>query len=97
LKPGGVVSAYASMGAREPVLPVYPLMARNATIDMVLVYTMPDAAKRRAIDDITAWLATGTATLAVAARYPLERVAAAHDFVERGDKIGQVIVEISPG
>jgi len=96
LKPGGVVSAYASIGAREPILPVYPLMARNVTIEMVLVYTMSDEAKRRAIDDVTAWLATGAARLAIAARYPLERVAEAHEFVERGDKIGQVIVEIPP-
>jgi NADPH:quinone reductase len=95
LKPGGVVSAYASMGAREPVLPVYPLMARNITIDMVLVYTMADGAKRRAIDDITAWLATGRATFAIAARYPLDRVAEAHDVVERGDKIGQVVIDIA--
>ena len=97
LKPGGVVSAYASMGAREPVLPVYPLMARNTTIDMVLVYTMADEAKRRAIDDITAWLATGRATFAIAARYPLGRLAEAHDAALRGDKIGQVIIEIAPG
>jgi len=83
------------MGAREPALPVYPLMARNTTIDMVLVYTMADEAKRRAIDDITAWLATGQAKLAIAARYPLERLAEAHDVVERGDKIGQVVVEIA--
>jgi NADPH2:quinone reductase len=94
LKPNGVVAAYASMGAREPVLPVYPLMARNVTIEMVLVYTMPDEAKRRAIDDITKWLATGTAKFAIAARFPLERLAEAHEVVERGDKIGQVIVDV---
>ena len=95
LKSDGVVSAYASMGAREPVLPVYPLMARNTTIDMVLVYTMADEAKRRAIDDITAWLATGRGTFAIAARYPLECLAEAHDAVERGDKIGQVVIDIA--
>jgi NADPH:quinone reductase len=94
LKAGGVVSAYASMGTPEPAVPVYPLMARNATIEMVLVYTMADEAKRRAIDDITAWLGTGRAKFAIAARYPLERVAEAQEVVERGEKVGQVVIEI---
>ncbi len=83
------------MGVREPVVPVYPLMARNITIEMVLVYTVPDDAKRRAIADITAWLEKRKAIFAVAARFPLERLAEAHDLVERGDKIGQVIVDIA--
>ena len=94
LKPGGVVSAYASMGVREPALPVYPMMVRNTKIDMVLVYTMSAEHMRRAIEDITAWLETGRAQFAVAARYPLERLAEAHDIVERGDKIGHVIVDL---
>jgi len=69
-------------------------MVRNTKIDLVLVYTMPDEAKRHAIDDITAWLEGGRARFAIAARFPLERLAEAHDLVERGDKIGHVIVEL---
>jgi NADPH2:quinone reductase len=95
LAPGGTVSAYASMGAREPALPVYPMMVRNTRIDMVLVYTMSDEHKRRAIDDITAWLETGRAQFAIAARYPPARLAEAHDVVERGDKIGHVVVDVA--
>jgi NADPH:quinone reductase-like Zn-dependent oxidoreductase len=94
LQRNGVVAAYASMGVREPVLPVYPLIARNITIEMVFVYTMPDEAKRRAIADITAWLETGKPSFAIAARFPLDRLAEVHDLVERRDKIGQVIVDI---
>jgi len=94
LKPQGVVAAYASMGVREPVLPVYPLMARNTTIEMVLVYTISDEAKRWAVDDISDWLETGEPKFAIAARFSLERLAQAHDLVERGDKIGHVIVDI---
>lgn len=96
LKPNGTVAAYASMGVREPVLPVYALMARNTRIDLVLVYTMPEEAKRRAIIDIGAWLATGSAQFAIAARFPLERLAEAHDLVERGDKVGHVVIDIEP-
>jgi NADPH2:quinone reductase len=95
LKPNGVVAAYASMAVRDPVVPIYALMARNITIEMVLVYTMPDEAKRRAADDITKWLASGGAKLAIAARFPLERLVDAHELVERGDKIGQVVVDVA--
>lgn len=94
LKSNGTIAAYASMGVREPVLPVYPFMMRNTRIDLVLVYTMPEEVKRRAIIDIGSWLATGGAQFAIAARFPLERLAEAHDVVERGDKIGHVIVEV---
>jgi NADPH2:quinone reductase len=96
LAPGGTISAYASMGAREPALPVYPMMMRNTRVDMVLVYTMSDDHKARAIADIAAWLESGRAQFAIAARYPLERLAEAHDVVERGDKIGHVVVDL-PG
>ena len=95
LAPGGTVSAYASMGSREPALPVYPMMMRNARIDMVLVYTMSEEHKRRATSDITEWLASGRCEFAIAARYSLDRLADAHDVVERGDKIGHVVVDLA--
>jgi NADPH:quinone reductase len=95
LKPNGVVAAYASMGVREPALPVYPLMARNTTMEMVLVYTMAEEAKRRATVDITQWLETTKPEFAIAARFPLERLAEAHDLAESGRKIGHVIVDVA--
>lgn len=94
LRDGGVIAAYASMRQREPVLPFYRLMALNPVLRPVLVYSMPEAAKRHAIDDITRWCAGAKPVFAIAERYPLERVADAHLAVERGEKLGHVIVEL---
>ena len=48
LKDNGTIAAYASMGAREPILPFYPLMFLNANLRLVFVYAMPAEAKRQA-------------------------------------------------
>jgi NADPH2:quinone reductase len=56
---------------------------------------MPDAAKAKASTDITRWLETATAKHAITRRFPLGEIAAAHEEVESGKKIGQVIVEVS--
>jgi NADPH2:quinone reductase len=61
---------------------------------MVFVYTMPDAAKEQAIADIGRWIAQGRPQYAIAARYPLSEIAAAHETVESGNKIGHVILDI---
>jgi NADPH2:quinone reductase len=53
----------------------------------------PHAARKRAQGDIAQWIATGRRTLSVAARFPLYEAAAAHEAVERGDKIGTVVID----
>src|SRR3546814_447565 len=55
LKENGVVAAYASDAALEPSLPFYRLLYKNLTIRLVLVFGMPEAAKRQAVQDITHW------------------------------------------
>jgi len=95
LRQNGVIAAYASMGNLEPALPAYPLMAMNATLRFLIVYEMPDTAKAEACADIIRWLETGTARHAIARRFALDDIAAAHEEVETGKKIGQVIVSIS--
>lgn len=89
-----VVATYASMKVAEPKLPFYDLMRLNFTLRMVFVYTMTPAAKARALADIARWIATGRPKFAIASRFPLREVVAAHEFLERGDKIGHVIVDI---
>jgi NADPH2:quinone reductase len=94
LRADAVVATYSSMKAPEPRLPFYDLMRLNFTLRMVLVYTMPPAAKARALVDIARWVATGRPKFAIAARYPLREIVAAHEFLEAGDKIGHVILDI---
>jgi NADPH2:quinone reductase len=71
------------------------MMIRNASIEFVLLYTMPDAAKQQAVADITAALRDGALTTLPITRFPLAEAAAAHDAVEAG-AVGKVLVDI-PG
>lgn len=95
LKNNGSIAAYASMGEREPVLPYYPLMFLNAKIQLVFVYIMPDEAKQAAGEDIVRAVEAGQLTPPIAARFPLDRLAEAHEMVEQGRQIGNVVVEIN--
>ena len=71
------------------------MMIRNAAIEFVLVYTMPEAAKRQAVADITEALRDGALTGLPVRRFALEEIAAAHDAVEAGF-VGKVLVDL-PG
>lgn len=94
LRPDAVIASYASMGDLEPRFPYRDLFQLNPTIRPVFVYTMPDAAKAQAHADIARWLAQTKPIFAIAARFPLADAVAAHLAVERGEKIGHVILNI---
>ena len=97
LRANGAIASYASMGDLEPKFPYGKLFQLNPTIRPVFVYTMPDAAKAEAHADIARWLKETKPLFAIAARYPLKEVIKAHLAVERGAKIGHVILEpVSP-
>jgi NADPH:quinone reductase len=89
------VAIYASNGDRTPKLPVGELMQRNVSLYPMSLPGTPPAARRRAQSDIARWIAGGKRMLSVAARFPLYEAAAAHMAVERGDKIGTVVIDCS--
>jgi NADPH2:quinone reductase len=95
LRPNGVVASYASMGDPKPVFPYYDLFRLNPVIRPVLVYSMSDAAKAQAHADIARWLRESKPIFAIAERFPLAQVVQAHLAVERGQKIGHVILTIA--
>ena len=95
LRPNGVVASYASMGEPKPVFPYYDLFRLNPVIRPVLVYSMSDAAKAQALADIARWLKQAQPVFAIAERFPLSAVVQAQLAVERGAKIGHVILTIA--
>jgi NADPH2:quinone reductase len=94
LKVNGTIAAYASMRVPEPVFPHYTLMRVNANIRLVFVYTMPDEAKRSACADIVRACEEGRLIHPVGPRFSLDDVAAAHEVIESGNFIGNVVVDI---
>ncbi|MBI4195410.1 MAG: NADPH:quinone reductase [Betaproteobacteria bacterium] len=94
LRPHGVVASYASTGNLNPVFPYAELFRLNPVIRPVFVYTMPEAAKAQAHADIARWLKEAEPIFAIAERFPLAEAVNAHLAVERGEKIGHVILTI---
>jgi len=93
IRDGGSVAAYATNGDRTPALRVRELMTRNVALHFMVLPTSPHETRKRAQSDIAAWLRGGARILSVADRFPLAETAAAHEAVERGGKIGTVVVE----
>lgn len=88
---GGVIAVYAQTS--NGIQPSWDLMERNVSIDFMLVYTMPAAAKAAAADAINAALSAGALTALPGPRFELAQAAAAHDAVQ-ASAMGKVLIEI---
>jgi NADPH2:quinone reductase len=99
LAPNAAAAVYAQdVGPQDMVLSVRPLMNRNIRYQFVLVYTVSEAAKRNAVEDVSAAVAAGALQVGEAAglplrRYPLDRTADAHAAVEAG-AVGKVLIDV---
>jgi NADPH2:quinone reductase len=97
LAPNGTVATYADDGGgAEVAVPVRTSMVRNVRWQFVLVYTLPAAAKARAVDDLGAALLDGAIGVGDAHglplhHFPLDRAAEAQGAVERG-AVGKVLI-----
>lgn len=97
LKPNGSIAAYGSMAAPEPALPFYPMMFAAQTLRMVLVYILPDDARRAGVAMVNQWLETGALHHPVALRVPLAEGWRAHEACESNARIGAALVDIAEG
>jgi NADPH2:quinone reductase len=95
IRPNGIIVAYGSAALREPVLPFYTLMFKRVTLRTELVYLLPDAPRREGEAYLDKALSTGALRHAVAARFPLEETAAAHELVESGNRRGCVLITLT--
>ena len=95
VKPNGVIAPYASMRGPRPTVDFYDLMRRNVWICPVFVYEMPADAFDKGFADIAAWLEGGSAGPAVGRSFGLDDLAAAHQAVESGEVVGNVVVEMA--
>ncbi|MBX2839442.1 MAG: NADPH:quinone reductase [Gammaproteobacteria bacterium] len=94
LKRNGEIAAYASTSDLTPSLPYYPMMFNNSNIQLVFVYGMPSAAKEQAIKDINRFAEQGKLRPLVGQRFSLENIAEAHDTVEAGGFLGNVVIDL---
>ena len=60
---------------------------------IAILYALPPALLAAAQADISKWLASGRRIHNIAGQFPLSQTAHAHLAVEKGDKLGTVIVD----
>jgi NADPH2:quinone reductase len=92
LRAGGECVVYGS-GAPTFELPFFPLISRNLQLKFFIVYHLAPQDRARAVGTLTRMLARGTLRHNIAARLPLADVAAAHELVESGRAVGNVVLK----
>lgn len=87
------IAIYATQGNRNPVVPVRELMEKCITLRALVLPSLPPSLHAAGQADISKWLAAGKRLHNVAAQFPLSETAQAHLAVEKGDKLGTVVVD----
>jgi NADPH2:quinone reductase len=91
VRPDGRIVVYGS-GDWSTRLPLRDWLVHGLTVSLFIVYELSNAVRRQAIADITDWLEQGRLKHRIAARYSLDDIALAHEAVEGGRVIGNVVV-----
>jgi NADPH:quinone reductase len=93
LRPRGTVVVYG-YGAPEAEVPLFFFLRNAITLKFIYVYELDAAERAAALHGISRALEAGTLINNVAATFPLADVVAAHEAVEQGKVLGNVIVTI---
>lgn len=93
LAQGGSIATYAT-GAPTPSLPVWLLVFANARLFFVGSDDVPTEAKQEAAGDINRALEAGWPGPNIAAAFPLEYIAQAHEAVEYPTKPGRLVLTL---
>jgi NADPH2:quinone reductase len=95
LAPNGVVAIYGS-GAPDATIPFQFLLQNDIALKFFLVYLMPSTLRARATAEITHMLERGELVHNVARTLALEDIVAAHEMVEAGSAMGNVVLRVQP-
>jgi NADPH2:quinone reductase len=87
------IAVYATNGNRSPVVSMRELMEKCIALRTLVLFALPSPLLAAAQADISKWLAAAKRIHNIAAQFPLLETAQAHLAVEKGDKLGTVIVD----
>jgi len=92
LAPGGLCAAYGS-NTPEAGFVFGPSIVRGIAVRFFIVYELNAAQRATAIGALDTWLRAGLVQHAIAARVPLAECRAAHDAVEAGRYMGNLVLD----
>jgi len=95
LKPNGIIATYGSMAVKRPELDFYPMMFNGMTIKMFLVYALSHNDRKNVIQGISEAMSSGEIRHVIADSFSLDNIVQAHEVVESGRAIGNVIIDIN--
>ncbi|MBY0336114.1 MAG: NADPH:quinone reductase [Acetobacteraceae bacterium] len=87
----GICACYGS-GKAEVTLPFGPMIVSGAAVRFFIVYELPEGARREGCAQLNAWMEQGKLTHAIGATLPLADIVAAHEAVEAGAVLGNVVL-----
>ena len=88
----GLCAAYGS-NAAQACFDFGPMILSGAAVRFFIVYELSKTARQRGVSDLTRWMEEGRVEHAVAMAMPLERTAEAHELLEQGRVIGNIVLQ----
>jgi NADPH:quinone reductase len=96
LRPRGTVVVYGT-GTPQAEVPAQFLLTNAIVLKFIFVYELSAEERRAALDEITRLLEADRLVHNVASTMPLEDIVAAHEAVEQGKMLGNVVVNVRQG
>jgi NADPH2:quinone reductase len=95
LAPHGTLVSYGSNAYGDIPVPFRALLWNSFSLRFFLVYDLTPHDRRAVVDGLSQLLASGRLSHTIGARFRLDDIATAHEAVEGGELIGNVIVELA--
>jgi len=92
LRRDGELTVYGS-GLPEIPVPFFPAILKNVRLQFFIVYNLSDADRKAALAGVTALLKQDRLQHNIDSRLPLDRIAEAHERVESGKALGNVVID----
>lgn len=94
LAPHGTLVCYGSNASDDTPVPFRELLFRSISLRFFLVYDLTPQDRQSAIAGLTKLMEDGKLSHTIGARFALEEIAQAHEAVEGGKLIGNVILDL---
>jgi NADPH:quinone reductase len=94
LAPHGTLVSYGSNAYGDITVPFRALLWNSLTLHFFLVYDLTPGDRRAVVDGLSRLLAGGALLHTIGARFGLDKIAAAHEAVERGKVVGNVVIDL---